>query len=463
MGFVFYDVETTGLSPAFDQITEFAAIRTDDVLTPIDRLEVRLRLMPHVLPSPDALCLTGTSIEDLLASERPSFVSGMSLIAQTLRKWSPSTIIGYNSTRFDERFLHHGFYQTLHPAYLTSRNQNSRGDALRLARAVHALRPEALKAGVGGNGDLSFGLGGVCVANGYVTGAHHEAMADTEALLWLCKLISEKAPDLWSQFLRFTSKRSAADFLKNEDAVLLFDPRRDDLGIRYVSWLGASEKDGNCHYCIDLTADIASLANMDDGALSAVLVSSGSSLRRVRINASPLMMPIYEVEGLENAPDEAFFTGQVATLRSQTGLTDRLLTIAKANETDYPSSPHVESQLYGQLIPFEEEDKMAAFHAASWEQRASFLNTFADRRLFQLGRRILFYERPDLLDSVLRQKMADGLALRMGGAGGTVPWMTFETATRAINAYVTRDPRTAEIIRSYRTYLDRLIQQSVAA
>jgi exodeoxyribonuclease-1 len=457
VGFVFYDVETTGLSPAFDQMTEFAAIRTDDLLTPIERLEVQLRLMPHVLPSPDALCVTGTSIEDLLSGERPSFFSGMGLIAQTLRKWSPSTIIGYNSTRFDERFLHHGFYQTLHPAYLTSRNQNSRGDALRLARAVHALHPEALKAGVGRNGDLSFRLSDVCAANGYAPNAYHEAAADTEALLWLCKLISEKAPDLWSQFLRFTSKRSAADFLRNEDAIILFDPRRDDPGIRYLSWLGASKKDSNCHYCIDLTADIASLANMDDGALSAVLDSSGGPLWRVRINASPLMMPIYEVESMEGVPDETFFTGQVATLRSQTGLTERLLAIANAKETDFPSSPHVESQLYGQLIPFEEEDKMAAFHEAAWEQRASVLSTFTDRRLFQLGRRLIYYERPDLLDSTLHRKMAEGLASRLRPEGDmNVPWLTIGAAIAAVNAHVTTNPRNMEIIRSYRSHLDKL-------
>lgn len=381
----------------------------------------------------------------------------MRLITQTLRTWSPSTIIGYNSTRFDERFLHHGFYQTLHPAYLTSRHQNSRGDALRLARAVHALRPQALKADAGSDGNLSFRLGDVCAANGYAPSPHHEAMADTEALLWLCKLISEQAPDLWSQFLRFTSKRSAADFLQNEDAVILFDPRSDDPGIRYLSWLGPSDKDGNYHYCIDLTADIGSLACMDDGALMAAIVSSDSPLRRVRINASPLMMPIYEVDGLGDAPDEAFFTGQVATLRSQTGLADRLLAAAKANETAYPSSPHVESQLYDQLIPFEEEDKMATFHETAWEQRASVLSTFADRRLFQLGRRVIYYERPDLLDSTLRQKMADGLARRLRPEEGTnVPWLTIDAATVAVDAHVTTDPRSMEIIRSYRSYLDRL-------
>jgi exodeoxyribonuclease-1 len=169
------------------------------------------------------------------------------------------------------------------------------------------------------------------------------------------------------------------------------------------------------------------------------------------------MMPIYEVEGLEDAPDEAFFSGQVAALRSQAGLADRLLAAAKASETDYPPSPYVESQLYDQFISFEEEEKMAKFRAAAWEQRTEVLNTFTDRRLFQLGRRVLFYERPDLLDSTMRRKMADGLALRLRPEKSTnVPWLTIDTVANAVNAHVTTDPRSMEIIRSYRSYLERL-------
>ncbi|WP_405023213.1 exonuclease domain-containing protein [Mesorhizobium sp. BE184] len=44
MGYVFFDTETTGLSPAFDQILHFAAIHTDHELKELDRFEVRSRL-----------------------------------------------------------------------------------------------------------------------------------------------------------------------------------------------------------------------------------------------------------------------------------------------------------------------------------------------------------------------------------------------------------------------------------
>ncbi len=80
----------------------------------------------------------------------------MCRFGQTLLGWSPSTFIGYNSIRFDEAFLRHGLYQTLHPAYLTSNHGNARGDALRLARAVHALRPDTLAAATGAQGTPGF-------------------------------------------------------------------------------------------------------------------------------------------------------------------------------------------------------------------------------------------------------------------------------------------------------------------
>ena len=49
--YVFYDFETTGISPAFDQPLQFAAIITDDALNELDRIDIRCQLAPHILPS----------------------------------------------------------------------------------------------------------------------------------------------------------------------------------------------------------------------------------------------------------------------------------------------------------------------------------------------------------------------------------------------------------------------------
>ena len=59
MAFVFYDTETTGSDTFYDQILQFAAIKTDDSLNEIDRFEIRCCIQPHILPAPGAMIITG--------------------------------------------------------------------------------------------------------------------------------------------------------------------------------------------------------------------------------------------------------------------------------------------------------------------------------------------------------------------------------------------------------------------
>ena len=56
--YIFYDLETTGISPAFDQPLQFAAIVTDLDFKEIERIDIRCQLAPHILPSPWALAVT---------------------------------------------------------------------------------------------------------------------------------------------------------------------------------------------------------------------------------------------------------------------------------------------------------------------------------------------------------------------------------------------------------------------
>ena len=72
MSFVFYDTETTGTNTSFDQILQFGAIRTDHELQELERFEIRCRLLPYVVPSPEALCVTGISVEQLTDPGLPS-------------------------------------------------------------------------------------------------------------------------------------------------------------------------------------------------------------------------------------------------------------------------------------------------------------------------------------------------------------------------------------------------------
>ncbi len=87
MAFILYDLETTGKLTAFDQILQFAAIKTDDELSILDTFDVRCRLSPHIVPSPEALLITGVEVADLTDAPISHFEM-MRQIHAKMRAWS---------------------------------------------------------------------------------------------------------------------------------------------------------------------------------------------------------------------------------------------------------------------------------------------------------------------------------------------------------------------------------------
>jgi exodeoxyribonuclease-1 len=112
VAFVFYDTETTGLDWAFDQILQFAAVRTDASLQPIDEAQFHSRLLPHVIPSPEAMRVNGMAPERLVNPALPSHYQMVCAINAKLRGWGSSMYMGFNSFGLDENMLRAAFYKT---------------------------------------------------------------------------------------------------------------------------------------------------------------------------------------------------------------------------------------------------------------------------------------------------------------------------------------------------------------
>jgi len=72
MNFAFYDLETTGISPAFDQPLQFAAILKDGEFRDFERVNLRCRVAPHIIPSPWALAVTGLRPAQLIDPALPT-------------------------------------------------------------------------------------------------------------------------------------------------------------------------------------------------------------------------------------------------------------------------------------------------------------------------------------------------------------------------------------------------------
>ena len=135
--FAFYDFETTGTCPAFDQPLQFAAILTDDHFNEVERIDFRCRLAPHILPAPWALAVTGVTPEMLVDPALPLWFEFTTQISDVIGRWAPATWTGYNTIAFDEEFLRQSFYQNLHPnLYQTQFNGNGRLD-LMVSRVIY--------------------------------------------------------------------------------------------------------------------------------------------------------------------------------------------------------------------------------------------------------------------------------------------------------------------------------------
>jgi len=85
--FAFYDFETTGTSPAFDQALQFAAILTDENLNPLEEINVRCNLSNHILPSPIAFSVTGIT-PDVLNSQEMSYYDFSIYLYNLIARWS---------------------------------------------------------------------------------------------------------------------------------------------------------------------------------------------------------------------------------------------------------------------------------------------------------------------------------------------------------------------------------------
>lgn len=465
MSFVIYDVETTGLEKRFDQIVQLAAIHTDSQLNVKHRIEVSCSLMPHIVPSPRAMHVTGLPIDQLLDVSLPSHYEMVTEIRRILESWSPALFIGFNSLSFDEEFLRQAFYLCLYNPYLTNTQGNARADVLNLCRMTAALRPDVIKPANGKDGRAIFKLKPLAEANGITVPMSHSAIADVSTTLALCQLIKNLAPDIWSQFLKFSKKATVESFITDEEAFVVSEIVGNQYRTRVVTRIGRHSEQRARHYCLDVDTDLDTLRAMSDDDLVNLCKSAARPIVTVRANVAPTLWALFEATQEHLAPfeDEAEVLARVERIREDRDFLERLRSVAQSAEPDYPPSPHVEEQIYGHPFPSRhDEHLMCEFHASSWEERAAMVRKFGDARYRRLALRLIYFERPDLLSTKHLTAVGDAMRKRlMFAPDAEVPWRSIPAAKQCLKALLETDIGQDVTIRHER-YLDYLTKRADA-
>lgn len=205
--FFFYDLETSGLSGSDDRIMQFAGQRTDINLNPIENpFNILVKLEDDTLPSPSAILTTKITPQKTLEEG----VSERELAEKlTTEIFTPNTIVlGFNSNRFDDKFIQHLFWRNFYDPYEWQwKEGRSRWDMLDVVRMTRALRPEGINWPVTETGKPTNRLELITKENGISHESAHDALSDVNALIDVTRLIRDKQPQLYSYLFKKRDKR----------------------------------------------------------------------------------------------------------------------------------------------------------------------------------------------------------------------------------------------------------------
>lgn len=447
MTYVFYDTETTGTDTAFDQILQFAAIRTDDDLNELDRFEIRCRLLPHVVPAPGALLATRVTPAMLTDPSLPSHYDAMQTIAEKLREWSPAIFMGYNTIAFDEPLLRQAFYQTLQPIYLTNTNGNQRADVLRPAQAMAALAPNAMTLPINHNERPTLKLDMLAPANGFAHENAHDALADVEATIYMARLIRDRAPAVWDSLMPLVEKAEVQARALSGQPFCLVQYHMGRPTVLPVVGCGQSHDNPTMLGVFDLTKDPESILRMDVDGLGKAMQGPDRTIRIVTSNKMPAVLD------MSLGPDFGIAASEVARRASEIAqggpFAARVGQKALAQRYQpWPAAEVVEARMYEGFPSRADEGRMQSFHAATWPERAELVETFEDDRLRELGRRIVFLERPEVLRPELRRGLETWLHNRLHGRDGV------EAGRTIGNALADLDGINASALQAIRRWLE---------
>lgn len=411
-----YDYETSGLDPRYDRVYQFAGLRTDLQLNPIDE-PINLFCQPgtETLPSPDACLITGLSPIDLQAKGLPE-AEFCRIIAKEFSQ-AQTCVVGYNSIRFDDEFTRFLLYRNLYDPYAREwQNGNSRWDILGLTQLAFALRPDGINWPKNSEGKISLKLEDLSRANGLVHQKAHDAMSDIYATIELAKLIRSEQPRLYDFVFNNRRKQQVNEILWDSrfPAVIYCTSMvsRDNKHLAFVKPLFTQTNNQNSVVAFDLRYDPELLLGCSQEQLKRLfidrqpdedLAALTSALHYIAINRCPVVVPLNTISEQQLAQhnlDNATLISRSKFLQHQQQLVNDLKSIFTEHTTTMPEAQDADAALYsGGFISNIDRERMTQVQGLSAQQLANTNIVFNDQRFNELLFRYRARNFPETLDA----------------------------------------------------------------
>ena len=322
--YFFYDLETSGLSPSSDRIMQFAGQRTDlNFQVVAEPYNLKLKLPGDVLPSVDAILLTGISPLDDGLSE----LEFLKIFNKEINT-KDTIFIGYNNIRFDDEFLRYINYRNFFDPYKWHWDKNnSRWDILDLVRMTRALRPEGI---IWPFNDLNKPINKLeelTKANKLNHFNAHDALSDVLATIEVAKLIHQKQPKLFNYLKELRSKKNVISFLKENQTFIYTSSHYESryLNTALVALLDLNLNEPSSALVYDLRQDPSDLLNLSPDQIAENWRYDKDQkkyllpLKTIKLNRCPALAPISTLN-------------KEAQERLQINKNEHLLNLTKLNE-----------------------------------------------------------------------------------------------------------------------------------
>jgi exodeoxyribonuclease-1 len=403
ISYLFYDIESTGLSKAFDQVLQFAAIRTDPHLDEIDRFNIKVKLRPDIIPSPSALLTNRISV--------PKFAEGLCEYEATQQIHrlmnEPHTIsLGFNTLGFDDEFLRFSFHRNLLTPYTHQYRNGCRRMDLYPITIMYWLYKRKILLWPEINGKPSLKLEHLGSTNHMVTGQAHEAMADVETTIKLARRFLEEKK-MWQYVEGY--------FDKDTDAY-----RMEELPISFQSGAGdhrkgliiGGEYGPQQNYQIPVISIGESIPysnqtlwlRMDQPQLretTSQSIAETTWIIRKKLGEPAILLPPFDRywNRLGDARN-AEFEKNLKWIKANHELFQQIIAYHRSYRYPYIPNLDADASLY-QIGFYSRSDEMLCrtFQGASLEEKANLIDRFSSPDARILAWRVLFRNYPEALPS----------------------------------------------------------------
>lgn len=426
-----YDSESTDLDVRHAQITQFASVRLNERFDVVEEKELLVKRLPYIVPSPEALRVTGVGAFELDRPERISEYEASRILERILtpRPGQNQVNLTFNGAGFDDELIRTTLFRNLRNPWFYSDRRIRRVDLLPVVQLVAAAEPDVIVIPQNESGKKSWKLEAICQANGIEIDAH-DAMGDVRATIALGRLIMDRAPWAWNEALicgtphKLEARLNEA--MRSASPVWLFI----HYGAPEIVPCAVLATDGKKKWILlDLRHDDFPT---ETSAIAERLYTKDSPFRVIRSNAVPMLLSESEIARFRFDGDPAILCDKALSIKGTQGLDiaarDALLAMAFNGE-----NVTSEEKIYANFVSEADRARMNAFHRAkTWQERAEI--QFADPRLNDFSARIIaeaiLAGRADDLDETTSEDIFSRFSQIMARphAGADAHWMTLTKA-----------------------------------